>query len=296
MKIVAIGVLFFGCILNAFSEENTSWSKNPNFAALSSFLVAGSAQLYDGRYQVGFSFLGTSIGSRLLYEHYKGEEDHISAEDRIDEGLQEEYLNLTTYKSDLVFSIWLNNKFLSSYDAYKSRKDKGNNGISPKDDLSDLWLAPFDWKYLSRPTTYVPMLVAAFVGSNRDSVYAIRRSSDVSDSSLYAGSAFMSEASAVGEEAFFRGYVNTEMSDNYGEDIGLWGSSLIFGLAHSGEGNQADFLTATGIGGYLGWLHQRNGYELGESVAVHYWFNFILAVAEIEHGAVIPLIELNTKF
>lgn len=294
MKIVIISVLFFGCILNAFSEEDTSWLKNQNIAALSSFLAPGSVQLYDGRYGVGFSFLGTAVGSRLLYEHYKGEEDYISVDDRIDDDLQEVYLNLTTYKSDLVLSIWLNNMFMSSYDAYKSRKD--NNGISPKDDLDDLWFAPFDWKYLSRPTTYVPMLVAAFLGSNRDNIYAIRRSSDVSDSSLYAGSAFMSEATAVGEEAFFRGYVNTEMSDNYGEGIGLGGSSLIFGLAHTGDGNQADFLAATGIGGYLGWLHQRNGYELGESVAVHYWFNFILAVAEIKHGAVIPLIELNTKF
>ena len=233
------------------------------------------------------------MGSRMLYEYYKGEEDFISADDRLDDDFQEKYVNLTTHKSDLALSIWLNNAFISSYDAYKSRTH--NNKISPKDDLNDLWFAPFDWKYLSRPTTYVPMLVAALIGSSRDNVYAIRRSSDVSDSALYVGSAFMSEATAVGEEAFFRGYVNTEMSNNYGEDYGLAGSSLIFGLTHTGDGNQADFLTSSGIGGYLGWLHQRNGYELGESVAVHYWFNMILAAAEIKHGAVIPLIELNTK-
>ncbi|MEY8211422.1 MAG: CPBP family intramembrane glutamic endopeptidase [Gammaproteobacteria bacterium] len=291
---LVVAILYFFCISSASSSEDTDWFKNPNMAAFSSLIVPGSVQLHDERYQMGSAFLGTAIGAQLLLEDYMDADDFIEDDDRFDDDLKENYINLSTFKADVIANIKLNNALLSSYDAYKSRKHDG--AISPKDHISDLWSAPFEWNFISRPTTYVPMLVIAIYASQRDNNYAFIKSSDVSGSDLHISNALKAEVTAVGEEAFFRGYVNTEMSDNYGENYGLLGSSLIFGATHTGEGDQANFLEASSIGGYLGWLHQRNDYRLGESVAVHYWINFILGVAEIEQGGTIPLLEFNSKF
>ena len=60
-------------------------------------------------------------------------------------------------------------------------------------------------------------------------------------------------------------------------------SSVTFGLAHSGEGLSANAAVATAYGAYLGWLHQRNDYRLGENVAVHFWWNVFVSLAALQH-------------
>ena len=65
-------------------------------------------------------------------------------------------------------------------------------------------------------------------------------------------------------------------------------SSLAFAAGHLGQGNQADFLSAGLAGAYLGWVQQRNGYAIGEGVALHFWGNFLHGLAALDKGGAAP--------
>jgi hypothetical protein len=73
-------------------------------------------------------------------------------------------------------------------------------------------------------------------------------------------------------------------------------SSAAFGLAHNGQGNSANALQAGLAGAYLGWVHQRNQFEIGEGVAIHYWWNVIAGIAAIRNGGSAQLINLKIPF
>jgi membrane protease YdiL (CAAX protease family) len=101
---------------------------------------------------------------------------------------------------------------------------------------------------------------------------------------------------AVGEEAMFRGFLNSEFSDRFGNVEGLLMSSAIFGLAHTGQGQTANALQAGLAGLYLGWVHQRNGFEAAEGVALHYWANVLVGIAAIRNGGSAQLVSLRLSF
>ena len=166
----------------------------------------------------------------------------------------------------------------------------------PTESLTDLAAAPFSLRYLSRPTTFVPLLIQALGVFSSEYDYGIIRNPDVSKSDLYTFNYLANESTAIGEEAFFRGFVNNEFSHRYGNNGGLVVSSVIFGLAHTGQGQTANALQATAAGLYLGWLHQRNGFEAAEGVALHYWVNVLAGIAAIRNGGGAQLVSLNISF
>ncbi|WDE05298.1 CPBP family intramembrane metalloprotease [Thalassomonas viridans] len=273
---------------------------NANVAAMSGLLLPGSVQFFDGNFLTGLSYGGTALAGMALYGHYSDKDDYFEDDDELfSDALKESYINKTTFNADMAQTVFLNTMFASSYDAYKrkSRHRQFNHGvIAPGEDIKDLWQAPFKFEQLSKPSTYVPLLLFAAYVSSRDNVYAIRRSGDISSGTLYAGNFAGNLFTGVGEEAFFRGYVNTELSHQLGENLGLAASSVLFGAMHSGDGNQASFGEAAVIGGYLGWLHQKNNYNLSQGVALHYWFNVIAGLAELHHGGQVPIFQYSVEF
>jgi membrane protease YdiL (CAAX protease family) len=76
--------------------------------------------------------------------------------------------------------------------------------------------------------------------------------------------------------------LNNGLSDSLGPGWGLVTSSAIFGLAHEGVGNQATIAQAMLFGLYLGWLQQRNDYDIGEGVAIHFWWNFLVSLGTLK--------------
>lgn len=282
-----------------FDFKPSILSDSPNLGALSGFVLPGVIQGLDGQYQKTTWYATSTLVGFAGYGHYSDQDDYIDDDDRDNDVLDIEYLNATTLKADFTSNVALNSMFMSSYDAYQSRakyRQFDHDVTVSATPVSQLWKAPFKWGNLSKPSTYIPLLLVAAYVSSRDNVYAIERDDSVSlfeaHSANLAGNLF----TAVGEEAFFRGYLNTELSHQLGQRSGLVVSSLLFGALHSGSGNQASFGAATAIGGYLGWLHQRNNYDLEQSVAVHYWINVIAGIAELEHGGSVPLLQVNMQF
>lgn len=81
----------------------------------------------------------------------------------------------------------------------------------------------------------------------------------------------------VGEEALFRGVIQTELERDLGSWGGLGASSALFGLAHVGGINQTtavkQFLEPGTAGFILGRLYQTSGYNLKKSIAAHFYYD-----------------------
>ncbi|MDH7499331.1 MAG: CPBP family intramembrane metalloprotease [candidate division NC10 bacterium] len=96
---------------------------------------------------------------------------------------------------------------------------------------------------------------------------------------LYSAEAFgLSLASAVGEEAIWRGLIQNELERDVGRRWGLGLTALLFGAAHvidlQGELNGEGVVVGTLAGFYLGYLFQRDEHRLCRPIAAHFWYNF----------------------
>ena len=67
----------------------------------------------------------------------------------------------------------------------------------------------------------------------------------------------------------------------------IYGVLRVVNLAHGG---------VIMAGAYLGWMHQRNGFQIGEGVALHYWINVLAGIAAIRNGGSAPLLSLRVPF
>jgi hypothetical protein len=268
---------------------------SPTIAAAASAIIPGLGQAAQGDYTSAaehFSVFAVSLGVGI---HYQNKSDFLQDEDRYQH--EREIINQTTLRRDFALRVATDTALYSSFAAYRdgrSRDTRYYRTPAPKESLSELAVAPFKWDYLSRPTTFIPLgiqLIAA--ASDR---YGVYRAPDVSKNALYAYELTANEFTAVGEEGFFRGFLNNELSNQWGNGWGLAGSSAIFGLAHTGQGQAANAIQAGLAGAYLGWVHQRNNFQIGEGVALHYWVNVIAGIAAIRHGGSAQLVSFSLPF
>ena len=95
---------------------------------------------------------------------------------------------------------------------------------------------------------------------------------------------------ALAEEFAFRGLVQSSLTRGNGEESGILLGALIFGLFHSTNAlflpadQRVDYLIKgvpfiTLIGGYLSYLYAKSGYALSPSIAVHFWYDFLISAA-----------------
>jgi len=95
----------------------------------------------------------------------------------------------------------------------------------------------------------------------------------------------------IGEEAYFRGYLQTMIAEATNPWAGIITSSLLFGAVHipnarafglSGKEEMRYYTTVipmiSAFGAYFGWLTYKNC-SLKESTAVHSWYDFTLFLA-----------------
>jgi hypothetical protein len=272
---------------------------DPVLAGLASLVVPGSGQMANGDYGEGAVHLGVFAVSVYGAVRYRDEDDFLDEDARLDEANDREFINRSTLKYDYAARLATDTMLYSSYAAYRDARARDNSGYRrpvPRESLADLAAAPFSPRYLMRPTTFIPLAIQAAAVFSSGYRYRIERAADVSRGNLYTFNFVANEMTAVGEEAMFRGFLNNEFSDRYGDGRGLAISSAIFGLSHSGAGQTANVLEATAAGLYLGWLHQRNGFQAAEGATLHYWINVLAGIAAIRNGGSAPLLNLQLSF
>lgn len=296
------GYLALAVIFLLFTPPVSADPPEPWLKGLASAIVPGAGQASNGDYGDAALHFGVFAVSVYGAVRYKDRSDYLDADQRYDEDNNREFINRTTLRYDYAVRLASDMTLYSGYAAYRDARQRDNSGFrtpAPHESLADLAKAPFSFNYLSRPTTYIPLLLeAAVLYHEKDSkdAYAIYRADDVSERDLHVFNLTANEMTAVGEEAFFRGFLNNEFSSRYGDDWGVVTSSAIFGLAHTGQGQTANALQATAVGFYFGWLHQKNGYEAAEGAALHYWFNVLAGAAAIHNGGSAELLHIQLPF
>jgi len=203
--------------------------------------------------------------------------------------------------------------FFSIFDAYRHarvlRDDAGYRHPITRETLPYLASAPFRPSVLARPWVWagVPLALAAGLGIS----YLVDRESFTKYPSIFdirsiniLGHSFHSRAAAfatgeayyaalfdpvgVGEESLFRGFFQSELEESLGTYGGLAAASGIFGAVHVfnflGPGQDASqALVAVPLiavlGSSLGLAYIHTGYKLETSVAMHFWYDFLLSTA-----------------
>ena len=287
-KRLALAVL----LLAAGEGASASADVHP-WAGLGSLVIPGVGQAAQGRYQTALGHGGLWLGTGLASGALAGREDYLEAGTRADEDRRVLFYNRTTYYSELLGTVATDTALFSAYDAFYGGQAQG---------AGKLVAAPFRPRYLKRMTTWIPVAVrGALVLTDTELDWRITTDDSISKWEIGAANGVKYESVAVGEEALFRGVANRQLTEWWGTVPGVAASSVLFGLAHSGRGGTAGKAAAGGFGAYLGWLHVRNDYDLGEGVAVHFWWNFLTAVdylteAKDPEQTSYPLLQLQGRF
>jgi membrane protease YdiL (CAAX protease family) len=173
----------------------------------------------------------------------------------------------------------------------------------PQESLTELARAPFSLDVLSRPSVWAGIagslaagiLVSAIVDQGIDTSNAGKRpvifgrevNSGIGYPLAAAVGAGLFEHVAVAEEMAFRGAVQSSWARSVGETRAWIYASLVFGAVHGSnvlfiDRSQRLTYLAIGVpfitllGGYLGLAYRWNGYSLAPSVAIHFWYDFLV--------------------
>jgi membrane protease YdiL (CAAX protease family) len=173
----------------------------------------------------------------------------------------------------------------------------------PQESLGELAAAPFSGEVLARPAVWAGILgslaagilVSAVVDRGIDTSNAGKRpvifGHEMSTAVGYpiAGAIGIGlfEHVAITEEMAFRGVLQSSWARSMDETRGWLYASAVFGLAHSSniaflERDQRLTYLAVGVpfitllGTYLGFAYRSSGYSLAPSVAIHFWYDFLI--------------------
>lgn len=177
------------------------------------------------------------------------------------------------------------------YAAYRDvRIHNGQMGYSyqmPRDSFLDLSAAPFTYSILKKPEVWGGVLGSLAIAFGAAYVAFPKEKHIRPSFSLQRTlSPFTAFPIGIGEESFFRGFLQSQFSEWCTPWGGIVLSSLLFGLAHVPNAWDLEpqdrrgyytivvpLIAASGI--YDGWLTYKN-HSLKESVAIHAWYDFIL--------------------
>ncbi len=273
------GILFLTVQLSAHftyaattADQNNTEKKSLFFVPALSLLLPGFGQAIDGQYARSATFAGVGISGLLISANAQERKESASI-------YRVNHVRDLEIQSAVGSQIYTHAGYMSAYDSFNSRvqayKKEGKYTFLPDDQSTEkLMLTPFHFSYLERPTTWIPFVLAMGLGVsgfNRGTPpkFAFR----VNDA---VGSGYISYSAGTGEEALFRGIIHPMMLEYSGRPIASnLAQGLLFGYAH---GPRPWPQIIAGV--YLGWLSERNKFELGESIFIHTWWDVWIIGAE----------------
>jgi hypothetical protein len=244
---------------------------------LSSAVLPGLGQVIHGAPATGAAYAGLVVGGLALTT--VGDAWGASWED----------LPLTTRDqiADQGAHLLMTALFMSPWDAFHRavpalQAEGKYQFLDRRESVRDLLTAPFDTRFLSRWTTWVDLAqTAAFT------VLVLADRKGGTDYHAFRGSnlpyaASLSMNAAVGEEAFFRGYVMPLVHENSGGRFWVANGTqaALFGVGHMAEGGDLLGPAVTGAWAlWAGWVTQRNDWSIRESIFHHFWYDVAIVTA-----------------
>jgi membrane protease YdiL (CAAX protease family) len=237
---------------------------------LGSLLLPGLGQYVQGQPLEGAAFTGAALSGYSLY----------NAGDRALADATDLPRTAAGQRSLLGIQLAGGAGMLSAYESFRHAlprfQEEGKYGFVERlQPSSALFAAPFDFRLLSRWTTWVALAetgaVVALVTLTETSP-GRQYQTFVTRDAFFAGG--MAYGAGVGEEALFRGWLYPMLYQNVGRRFWLANSlqAAMFGGLHVGQaGPFALEITASAF--YEGWLTRRNGWDIRESVFHHFWYD-----------------------
>lgn len=254
------------------------------------FLYPGLGHLYLGDILTAISFTTSSsllTGIDRLYS-----KDSVSILRSYYDQETAEIDHLKEDKNSFPFLEALEN--LWSYNVYATYRDvriyNNQTGYSygmPRDSLADLTLAPFRWSIIKKPEVWGG-LFGALTFATVVSTFAFDDAPQTHISLSTKDQIFplLAFPVAIGEESFFRGFLQSALYESLSPLGSIITSSLAFGAAHipnasllEKDQRKSYFFSSipmiTVFGAYFGYLTYKNQ-SLQESTAIHAWYDLIL--------------------
>jgi membrane protease YdiL (CAAX protease family) len=264
---------------------------------LVSFILPGFDQWWEGQTGYAAAYTGVAIGGLAYSAHVmaandldadgtkadEDEEDGETADDEEETRLDQK--DVAVRKATLGSLIYQGSGGFSAYHSFRTavRSRKANDQydfLEYEETPGDVLLAPFQFQFLARPTTFIPLGIGAGLA------YLILHSEpgeDMERAPFTSADAFFTGAysynAGTHEEAMFRGWIMPVMREYWGSDF--WSNaaqSLLFAAAHLNTNPQP--LPQLLLGYHLGYVTQKNSWRLAESVFIHVWWD-VLAFATI---------------
>ena len=174
----------------------------------------------------------------------------------------------------------------------------------PHDTMDELALAPFNVEVMSQTDVWLGLLVSLGAGIGVSLLVDENIDTDNvgKDPNLFGRTVNRSvgypaagavgiglfEHVAIGEEALFRGLIQSQMARETNPTEGWVGGSLVFGVAHAPNAlalpseDRLSYLAIgvpfiTVLGSYLGLSYRWHDYSLAPPVAIHFWYDLLLS-------------------
>lgn len=263
----------------AFSDElpiiEVKEKRSILFLPLLNIALPGLTQAIDGDGGKASIFFGTAL-TGILIEN--------AAHEKLEAFRQSDSERYHGYRDNqraerIGNSIAKHATFVSLYDGFLTRvKDYQIDNqylFLPKEqNLESIHMAPLHFQYMTRSTTLIPFLIAVGLGVSGYNESPTPDHFDLRPIDGFASS-YNSYAAGVSEEAVFRGWMQPMLYEN---TKSYWLSNsiqaVIFGYAHG----PAPY-PQLAFGFYAGWLATENGWDIGETIFIHTWWDLILMTA-----------------
>jgi len=250
-----------------------------------SFFLPGFDQYLAGHDATGLAYSTVWLGARLWSinrsDRLQKAEDEMqwqkwSEEQQKDYRNNEELPRQAILASQYGIAVGFMSAWHSFRTSVETQREEGRYAFLKHEETPiDLLKAPFQFSFLQRQTTWIPLVIAAGFGALGSQYFPDQYERDPFTSSDAAYANVFSYNAGVAEEAAFRGYLQPVLYESWNSPF--WSNltqATVFSLAHLGT-NARPF-PQLGMGYYLGWLQQRRDWTLSEGIFVHAWWDVIV--------------------
>ena len=259
--------------------------RNYVLSPIISLLLPGFDQWWEGQYLAAGLYSTTAILGYQYAALYKDDYDRkiqserylrLSSEERENERTHGEIERKIQYGQQIAFAAGSFSAYHSFRTAVTTQQQYGKFAFLNKEETPlDLLASPFHFRYLKQATTIIPLgIIAALhlVTINANYSKNDEFEKDPLTKSDMAFTLGTSYNAGTHEEALFRGFLMPVLHEWMGN--GFWSNTtqaLVFASAHLNTVKVP--LPQLALGWHLGWVTQKNEWQIGEAVFIHTWWN-----------------------